>query len=514
MSRYDNGGRAGRRASRRSARRGSRARGRRIVARISVVLTFILVAAVLSAYAEYRNVWDSIHHVQVTDLGKRPPQYNDALNILLIGSDSRQGANRKFGASLVDDGQRSDTVIVLHISPGRKRVVVMSIPRDSVVPILSCVPYGKNSPGQQAQLADDVEQINSTFANGGPGCLWKTIEQETGIRINHFIELDFVGFERVIDDLGGVDICLPIAVDNVNSGLDLSAGKHHVMGREALAYWRTRENIGEGSDLQRIQRDQYLMASLLQEIEHTSMLSDPSRLFSVVKDVASAMTTDSGMTPSIMLKIAESLKGVPLNKFEFIQVPTVTAPQNAEWVAWAPQATQLFEAIAHNRKLPRIVKQKSHQKTTPVLDAKPSQVNVQVLNGSGVAGIAGDAANALISRGFHVVGTGDDPPFDHASSVIEYASATDKPAVDTLQEQLSDVTVLQDTSLTPGTIELVIGSSYQGLLATPSPSPTPSTATIGSLARKLKADGDSLNGDASCNSDTSAFAGPNSPGVP
>jgi LCP family protein required for cell wall assembly len=514
MSRYEDGGRAGRRAASRSARRGSRARGRRIVARISVVLTFILVAAVLSAYAEYRNVWDSIHHVQVTDLGHRPPQYTDALNILLIGSDSRQGANRKFGESLADGGQRSDTVIVLHISPGRKRVVVMSIPRDSVVPILSCAPYGKNSPGQQAQPDGDVEQINSTFAYGGPGCLWKTIEQETGIRINHFIELDFVGFEKVINDLGGVDICLPIAVDNVQSGLDLSAGEHHVMGREALAYWRTRENIGEGSDLQRIQRDQYLMASLLQETEHTSMLSDPTRMFSVVKDVASAMTTDSGMSPSTLLKLAESLKGVPLKKFEFIQVPTVPAPQNADWVAWAPQATQLFEAIAHDRALPKVVKQKSHQKTTPVLDAKPSQVNVQVLNGSGVSGIAGDAAGALTSRGFNVVGTGDDPPFDHTSSVIEYASATDKPAVDTLEHQLSDVTVQQDPSLTAGTIDLIIGSTYQGLLATPSPSSTPSTASIGSLVRKLKADGDSLNGDARCRSDASAFAGPNSPTVP
>jgi hypothetical protein len=311
-----------------------------------------------------------------------------------------------------------------------------------------------------------------------------------------------------------VNICLPIAVDNVNSGLDLSAGEHHVMGKEALAYWRTRENIGEGSDLQRIQRDQYLMASLLQEIEHTNMLSAPTRLFSVVKDVASAMTTDSGMTPSIMLKLAESLKGVPLKKFEFIQVPTVTAPQNADWVAWAPQATQLFEAIAHDRTLPKIAKHTSHQKTTPVLDAKPSQVNVQVLNGSGVSGIAGDAATALTSRGFNVVGTGDAPSFTYTSSVIEYASATDKPAVETLEHQLSDVTVQQDPSLTAGTIDLVIGSSYQGLVASPSPSPTPSTASISSLARKLKADGDSLNGDASCRSDTSAFAGPNSPTLP
>jgi LCP family protein required for cell wall assembly len=509
MSRYDDVDGAGGQVPRRSPRSGSRARlRRRIAAWVSIGMTTILVIAALGAYVEYRNVVDSIHHVAISDLGKRPPKYTNALNILLIGSDSRAGANRRFGASLVDGGQRSDTVIVLHISPGRHRATVLSFPRDSMVPTYSCAARGTGTPGQVEDLTS-FERINATFANGGPACLWKTIEQQTGIRIDHFVELNFTGFIHVINDIGGVNVCLPVAIDNANSGLDLSAGEHHVGGNEALAFWRTREDVGEGSDLQRIQRDQFLMASLLQGIEHSDLLGSPTRIFSVVKDVADAMTTD--MYPSTLLKIAESMKDVSLKSVQFIEVPTIpyVGDPLAEVQFAQPSATTLFDAIAHDRTLPK-AKKATGPKTTPVLDASPSKVNVQVLNGSGVLGIAGTAAEALTSSGFHVVGTGDDPPFDHTSSVIEYASTADMPAVKTLQSRLSNVTLQLDPSLTPGTIVLVIGSSYQGLLAAPSTSPTHHTPGVNHLRKSLGG----ITANASCKSDTNAFYGPNTPNVP
>ena len=111
---------------------------------------------------------------------------------------------------------------------------------------------------------------------GGPGCLWKTVEHTTHIRLDHFMELNFTGFENVINDLGGVTICLPFAISDPRSRLHLTSGLHHVWGATALAYWRVRY-IGLGSDLERIQRDQYLMASVAQEIKHTNLLGDPAR---------------------------------------------------------------------------------------------------------------------------------------------------------------------------------------------------------------------------------------------
>src|SRR5215469_7696639 len=203
-----------------------RGRGSRVLAWVAIALAAVLVGSVLAAYTVYSDVLGKISHVKGTGLGVRPRSYNRSLNILVIGSDTRSGANKKFGAHVT--GQRSDTVLVLHLSPGLRRAVVLSIPRDSVAPVLAC-PTAPGAPGQVA-APGQVEQINATFAAGGPGCLWKTIEQTTGIRLDHFMELNFTGFERVVNDIGGVSICLPYPINDRRSNLHLSAGIHHVMG--------------------------------------------------------------------------------------------------------------------------------------------------------------------------------------------------------------------------------------------------------------------------------------------
>jgi LCP family protein required for cell wall assembly len=326
-----------------------RTRGPRLAGWTAIALAVLLVCGVLAAYTAYRYVFGQIHRVAVTGLGSRPAAYDRSLNILVIGSDTRSGNNAEFGAHIT--GQRSDTVLVLHLSPGLRRAVVLSIPRDSVVPVLACPP----APGAPGQVAapGQVEQINATFASGGPSCLWKTIEQTTGIRLDHFMELNFTGFERVVNDLGGVSICLPYPINDRRSTLHLSAGIHHVMGPAALAYWRVRY-IGEGSDLQRIQRDQYLMASVAQEVKRTNLLGSPAGVFKLVSDIAGALTTDAGLSQSAMIALATRLRSLPLSAVQFVQVPIVFYGPNPNWVQWSPSARQLFRAIARDRNLPRI----------------------------------------------------------------------------------------------------------------------------------------------------------------
>ncbi len=321
--------------------------GSRTLGWAAVAVAGVLVAGLLTGYAAYREVFGKIHQVHVTDLGKRPPKYNNALNILVIGSDSRKGKNARFGAHI--SGQRSDTILVLHLSPGLKHALVLSIPRDSVVPVLTC-PSAPGAPGQTAQPGQ-VEQINATFALGGPGCLWKTIEQTTHLRLDHFLELNFTGFENVVNDLGGVRICLPFAISDPRSGLRLAAGSHHVWGATALAYWRVRY-IGFGSDLERIQRDQYLMASVAQEIKRADVFGHPTKVYKIVSDIASSLTTDSQFNQAAMISLASGLQTMKLADVHFVQVPVVTYPKNQDWVQWAPSAGQLFTAIAHDRKLP------------------------------------------------------------------------------------------------------------------------------------------------------------------
>lgn len=314
----------------------------------AVAICCLLVAAVLTGYAAYRAVFGRIHHEPVIDLGKRPPQLNNSQNILVIGSDTRQGKNARFGRGI--SGQRSDTVLVLHLSPNLRRAVVLSIPRDSVVPVLPCA-AADGTPGQAGQPGQ-VEQINATFAFGGPSCLWKTIEQTTHIRLSHFMELNFTGFEHVVNDLGGVDICLPFPIHDPHSKLNLSRGLHHVWGSTALAYWRVRY-IGLGSDLERIQRDQFLMASVAQEVKRADLFGSPVKVFHIVSDIAASLTTDSGLSQTTLIWLAHDLQSMKLSAVRFIQVPVVAYQKNPNWVLWAPAASALFSAIAHDRNLPK-----------------------------------------------------------------------------------------------------------------------------------------------------------------
>ncbi len=314
-----------------------------ILGSVAVLVAFVMTAGSLTAYIEYRSAWDGINRISVAGdlVGKRPPADPHALNILVVGSDTRSGVNGKIGGHVGVSGARSDTAMVLHIAPGAHQVVVLSIPRDSVVPILSCTAE-PGTVGQTAQPAGYIEQINASFSNGGPGCLWKTVEQTTGIHINHFVELTFNGFEHVIDALGGVEVCLPQAVDDPISRLHLSAGKHHVYGREALAFWRTREGLGMGDDPQRIQRDQFLMASLLQGIVHAGLLKSPTKVFSVIRAVTGHgyLTTDNQLTPSKMLQLAEDLRGISTKKVQFVTTPWTTYTGNAQWISSAQPQSQ------------------------------------------------------------------------------------------------------------------------------------------------------------------------------
>jgi LCP family protein required for cell wall assembly len=387
------------------------ARRRRVLAKaagtLAVIVTLAVVSGSLFFYSKYRQVWHSIKRQDVSrdlvHIRRPPPPDPRAVNILLIGSDSRSGGNGAIGGRAGIGGQRSDTVMVLHVSPGAHSAVVLSFPRDSVVPVYSCTAE-KGAVGQTA-APGEIEQINASFAYGGPGCLWKTVEETTHIHIDDFIELTFVGFEKVVDDLGGVRVCLPHAVDDPTSRLHLSAGLHRIHGPQALAFWRTREGLGSGMDTERIQRDQFLMAALLQGIENSGLLTSTTKMASVVGDVARHMTTDTQLTQSRMLGVADSLRGLSSKSVQFIEVPWHLYPGNVNWVQWRrPQARRLFSAIAHDTKLPTD-RGGSGSPGHPATVSRPRKSvgselatvgGAKMLNGSTVAGLAGStAAKAL-----------------------------------------------------------------------------------------------------------------------
>ncbi len=509
----------------RGRRRGQRPKGRRIrhslgqriAAWTSIVVVGVLVAGTLVAYAKYRSIWDSIQRIDVAGLvGNQPPKLNSAENILLIGSDTRLNQNGIGGTAAQTPGGRSDTLMLLHISPQHHEITVVSIPRETMVPVLQC-PAVDGTTGQQAEPGQ-VELINAALDFGGPVCTWKTFETVTGIHVDHFVELDFTGFEKIIDDLGGVEVCLPFAVDDPLSGLDLPAGRHHIYGPQALAFWRTREDIGTGSDLERIERDQYLMVALVHGIEHSGLLHSPSKVLAVVRDASDAMTTDTGLDQNTMLSIAEAMKGISSSEVQFVTAPNIPYPANDNDVEFEqPQANELFAAIQHDtvtsssNSKSKTKKSSSKKASTPTLDTvSPSKVNVQVLNGSGIDGMAAQVGGDLTNEGFNVVGTGDASNFNYTSNVIEYAGSSDMPAVDTLKSVVPDVQVVQDSSLTAGTVELIVGSDFSALNPLPSSSSGASPKSTPSVTALGAADG-AIKGNVEICSDQNAFVGPDSP---
>jgi LCP family protein required for cell wall assembly len=489
-----------------------RPRPRALLGAVAIVAMFAVVATSLAAYAKYRGVIGSIHRENVTAamLGKRPP-FTAGLNILVIGSDSRRGLGRKYGSDVL--GARSDTSMLLHIAPGHTRADIISFPRDSMVPVLACANDQQGHPGQTAQPGE-LERLNSTFSAGGAPCLWKTLEQETGIRIQHFVEVDFAGFQSIVNDVGGVPVCLPFAINNPQARLHLAAGKRVVNGAQALAFVRLRENVGEGSDTQRIQRQQYFLAAVMQKLKSTNLLSQPSRIFNVVRDVAKSLTTDTGLDLTTMLRIADSMKSLSSSSVQLVTVPVVPyVGDPAAELSWEqPQSDRMFRAIEADRDLPTSGKAtgngtaKSAVTATAEPTVSPAKVSVQVLNGSGVNGIAGSAATALTAKGFTVTGTGPAANYSYASTTIQYSSAAQLPEVNTLKAALGSAVAQKDTALGAGSINLILGSNYHGL-STGKSGAKSSAKTLSNLAKSYGG----ITANANICKDTAAFAGPDNP---
>jgi LCP family protein required for cell wall assembly len=443
-----------------------RRRKRRILAWTALVLACAVAGAALTGYLTVRKVVSEIHHVPVNqkDLGKRPPVYSTtSMNILVFGNDSRAGLDRHQQVLLhtgdaTTGGNNTDSIMVLHVSPGRHLVTGMSIPRDLMVAHQQC-DAGGGHPGQQANPYA-YERINSLLAVGGPQCLWKTVEQVTGIHLDHFIEIGLGGFVNVINDLGGVNVCAPFNINNTVSGLVLPAGEHHIDGVTALAFWRTRENIGEGSDLQRIQRDQFMSAQVVKGILATGLLGDPIKLFRVVSDLAPNLTIDSGMSLTDLLHLGESLHGLDSKDVQFVTAPVGAWPYDPNAVGLAqPAAAAMFAAIAHDVTLPKGAK-----------TATPS-------------GTATRSAGATPSR------SGGAPALSARSRKVAAAGTP---------------------SATAGTVATPTTSAGASAGAGASPSPSDSASGIKSLA----ANNGGINAAAACTSDAAAFAGPNSPTYP
>ncbi|MEV5431231.1 LCP family protein [Streptomyces sp. NPDC052701] len=277
-----------------------------------------------------------------TPPGSASPPPGGALNILVLGSDSRSGArNQELGGGH-DSGARSDTAMVVHLAPGRTGATVVSIPRDTLVTRPSCpLPSGGST------RPADHAMFNSAYAVGGPACAVKTVESMTDVRMDHYVEIDFSGFARLVDALGGVTVTTGEDIDDDRSHLHLDAGTHHLDGERALGLARTRYGVGDGSDLGRIELQQTLVKALLARIAATDLLADPARLYRVADAVTGSLTTDTGLDSLAELtRFGRSLEGLSADEVRTVTMPVVPAPRDRNRVvANEPAARELWASL-------------------------------------------------------------------------------------------------------------------------------------------------------------------------
>ncbi|MFF3008302.1 LCP family protein [Kitasatospora sp. NPDC057940] len=470
----------GRRDSRRrAAAAAKRTRRRRALKWTAGAGALVMVAGCGGAYYLYQHFNSNLTSVKV-QLGneeERPKAAGDALNILVLGTDSRQGLGREYG----DEGSagHADTTLLFHISKDRSNATAISIPRDLMVPIPECQSSdGKKIPGSARDM------FNNSLGQEGrdPGCTWKTVEKMTGIRVDHFVQVNFEAVKTLSSAVGGVEVCAAKDINDTDSHLKMSKGRHVVQGDEALAFVRTRHAVGFGGDLTRIPLQQQFISSMIRKIKSDDTLTSPSKLYKLADAATKALTVDSGIGSVDKLKdLALDLSKVDTKNITFATVPVLDDPKDKDrLVLKQPDAGQLFSMVAGDRSLTETAAPAdaatAAPETAPAASTAaaptvdPKDVRVTVRNGSGTRGQSGPTVEKLRTKGFAKATTASDAPVT-ATTAVSFPAGQDAAAAALAAALgLPGDAARQDPKADPkGPLVLVLGKD---VLAAPAAAPT------------------------------------------
>jgi LCP family protein required for cell wall assembly len=421
---------------------------------IALLILAILVAGGGYAYVRYR--YAQLHREQVNNL--TDSDISQPFNVLMVGSDSRAGepssAIQHFGSSTQVQGQRSDVVSILHVVPQAHSAAILSIPRDLFVPIAGT--NGSN-------------RINTAF-NGGPSQLVATIENDLGITIRDYVEVNFGGFQGAVDSLGGVKLDFPYRVRDVMSGLNITAtGCQLLNGAAALSVARSRDyqyyaygywHYDPTGDLGRIRRQHVFLKAVAKEALSKG-LTNPFTANAFLGSVVHDFTIDDRMSLGDMVALARDFRSFNPNNMATYTLPT--RPVNG-YLGFGdvlfPVEPQDQQVIAQFLSSPS---PGQPTQSSPGTTLAPSSVRVEVLNGAGTAGLASRVASELRQAGFVVTTTGNAGSFTYTEAVVHYAPGQLAKA-QTLEAQITGGALLRaDASLTGSDVALVVGSQWQGL---------------------------------------------------
>jgi LCP family protein required for cell wall assembly len=377
-------------------------------------------------------------------------------NFLLMGSDSRdfaggQAYNVAPGSSSFVTGQRSDVVMLVHIPAGTAKATVVSFPRDSWVQ-LPAYTDSKN-----VQHAAVYAKLNAAFSIGGAPLLVATIEQLTGLHVDHFASVNFPGFQGMVNALGGINVCIGTTRHDTNSGDFLTAGQHHINGVQALALVRDRESF-PNQDLERIKDQEYFLSVMLQKVLSAGTLTNPLKLTEFLNVATQSLTVDNGLSLGDIRKLASRFSNLNPANVGFLTVPIANSNYQATSSVYGNQPQDNVEIdqvglAALVASFSATAAASSAPASAPPA-SPPSNVLVEVENGTGRSGLARTTATALQALGFHVGTVGDAA----AASVttISYDSA-DLATAQILQAHVPEATLVPST--TAGVV-LTLGANF------------------------------------------------------
>ena len=266
-------------------------------------------------------------------LTNRPEKTSQALNYLLVGSDTREGLTKaqmrelRVGTTATAAGGRSDTMLLVHISKSRDRVYLISLPRDSLVTL----PEHVSSSNKNKVVPESQAKLNAAFAYGGAPLLIRTIEAKTNLKIDHYVEISFAGFAGMVDALGGIEVCSKVDIDDPKSHLVMSAGVHTLGGIEALKYVRTRDFDGRG-DIGRMQRQQQFMSSVLRKATSSGVLLNPIKMVNFINASLASVTMDSQLNSGDLLNLGKQMRNLASGNVRTLTVPLSNANGNVPGV--------------------------------------------------------------------------------------------------------------------------------------------------------------------------------------
>jgi LCP family protein required for cell wall assembly len=441
--------------------------------RLKVLGKGVTAAAVLAVIAAVGLTWGAkqwagskIRQVSALDLNSSAivdaAKQAGSDNFLVIGSDARPGAEAEDKAN----APRSDTIMLVHVPKNHGRVVVLSFPRDLEVDRPACERWNGTGYDGRRDGGERAAKLNSAFQYGGPRCATRTIQQLTGVAVNHYVGLDFGGFKSVVDAVGGVRMCVAQPVTDAELGpLVDKAGPVELNGDRALAFVRARNVAGDPtSDYGRIHRQQRMLAAVVRAALSDRVLGDPAKLGRLANALSAATVTDNVGVDGLV-QLGRALGGLDAGRVTFVTVPTTgLTTSNGNEELRAEDAKALFQAIIADGPLPNEAPagapDQSQTGPPPPVTVAPDQIKLQVVNGTGEDGLASQTASKLRDGGFDVVkvANGEAAP----RTIVHYASSHEQQAR-TVAAAVPGATLEIDEAM-GGAVEVVLGKDFDGVI--------------------------------------------------